>query len=171
MILKTTLDSDSDEAQASCKVRSGVGRSMVSGIHLSWELRPSAVGRETGREEDRLLHWLQHKTRAGRRGRTHVLCCSPWPSQQVTFSSGWQQLIHCEEEDTEEGNEGEREGAEREIKSITIDSCVRDRGSRRGKTRGEKSDREWWDQKTRKRAWRKMNERGNRMKEILMGSE
>lgn len=103
-----------------------------------WELSPSAMSRQTGREADRLLHWLQHKTRAGRGSRTHVLCCSLWPSQQVTFRLGRQQLIHCEEKDTEEGNEGEREGAEREIKSITIDSCVRDGVSRRVKMRGKK---------------------------------
>ncbi len=28
------------------------------------------------------FHWLQHKTRAGVRGSSHVLCCSPWPSHR-----------------------------------------------------------------------------------------
>lgn len=48
----------------------------------SRELRPS------GPEEDRQRHWLQHKTRVVGRGKTHVLCCSPWPGQKVAFSSG-----------------------------------------------------------------------------------
>ncbi len=28
------------------------------------------------------FHWLQHKTRAGVRGSSHVLCCSPRPSHR-----------------------------------------------------------------------------------------
>lgn len=54
---------------------------------------PYIIVEQAEQMTNRQLHWLQHKTRAGRTSRTHVLCCSPWPNQEVTFSSGPQQLF------------------------------------------------------------------------------
>lgn len=70
-------------------------------------------------EEDRQLHWLQHKTRAAGRGKTHVLCCSPWPDPTSACSSGPRlSTVEDKEAVRERGREGERE---RDRGSFTID--------------------------------------------------
>lgn len=75
------------------------------------------------------FHWLQHKTRAGVRGSSHVLCCSPWPSHRSPSSLPLL-LPYCKR-DKEAQTEYKRE----KMRGRDIEWCVCEKEREREKER------------------------------------